>query len=135
MQELKELKMETFAHKGYLAEKEAELSMRDTAIQNMEALLEKITHKYAEKERLRIKVVHANAAVQAAPTIADASVHADFLPSVVRKGNPVVSENKKADDALLPGRIINVPDENWPSRINIGHMQSGLQFRRALDKL
>jgi hypothetical protein len=133
--ELKESKMETFAHKGYLAEKEAELSMRDTAIQNMEALLEKITHKYAEKERLRIKVVHANAAVQAAPTIADASVHADFLPSVVRKGNPVVSENKKADDALLPGRIINVPDENWPSRINIGPMQSGLQFRRALDKL
>ena len=127
-------KRETCDHKVHLAEKEADISMRDAAILDMEALLEKITHRYAEKERLRMKV-HADVGVQAAPAVADATVHADFLPAVMRRAQPTVSDNKKADDALLPGRIINVPDENWPSRINIGPMQSGLQFRRALDKL
>ncbi len=127
--ELHSSKKELSAQKVHLVEKEADLSVRDAVIENMEAQLEKIAHRYAEKERLRIKV-HANIGVQVTPAVADAAVHADFLPVAMRRVNQILS-----DDALVPGRIINVPDKNWPSRINIGPMQSALQYRRTLDKL
>ena len=113
-----------------VVEKQEDVNARDTAMEQLEKLLEKITHKYAENERLRVKVTH-EVAIQAVPVVADVASHADFLPSNL-KGVPAASEDNKPSDALLPGRIFLVRDENWPSRINLG---SCLQYRRAIDKL
>jgi len=113
-----------------IAEKEDDVSNRDDALAQLESILEQITHKYAESIKDTNEV-----ATQAAPMVADAASHADFLPSL--------PDNKHSDDALLPGRIINVDLDNWPSRINlsynpnhfVGAVKPGLQYRRALDKL
>jgi len=118
-----------------LTEKHEDVCNRDLAIEQLEALLQNITHRYAENERLRIKVTH-EVSVQAVPAVADSESHADFLPTPLRD---VVSatENKKPRNALLPGRILTIPltDENWPSRDNVGSKKAGLKYRRAIDML
>ncbi|KAL3808122.1 hypothetical protein ACHAXA_004976 [Cyclostephanos tholiformis] len=114
------------AQQANLAEKEDGMTNRDMVINELEAILEQITHKYAENELNRIKVTY-EVATQAAPVVADASSHADFLPSL--------PEYQSTGDALIPGRIINVDLENWPSRINLSAVKPGLQYRRAIDKL
>jgi chromosome segregation ATPase len=127
--ELKASKEVILAQQGNLADEQNDVSNRDAAIAQLEAILEQITHKYAENEHRRIKDT-CETATQAAPMVADAASHADFLPSLTGDIN--------SDDALIPGRIINLDLENW-SRINLnlsrGAVKPGLQYRRALDKL
>ena len=127
--ELKASKEMILAQQGNLADEQNDVSNRDAAIAQLEAILEQITHKYAENEHRRIKDT-CETATQAAPMVADAASHADFLPSLTGDIN--------SDDALIPGRIINLDLENW-SRINLnlsrGAVKPGLQYRRALDKL
>lgn len=114
------------AQQDYIAEKQEDVNNRNLAIEQLEKLLEKITHKYAENERLRIKVTH-EAAVQAVPAVAEATSHADFLSTPSRGGVSADSADSahkhplKNSNALLPGHIFNIP--------------SGLQYRRAIDKL
>jgi hypothetical protein len=43
--------------------------------------------------------------------VADTAFHADFVSSL--------TDNRNACDEFVPGRIINVDLENWPSRINL----------------
>jgi chromosome segregation ATPase len=119
------------AQQANLAEQEDGISHRDAAIAQLESILEQITTKYAENELNRIKVTY-EVAAQAAPMVADAASHADVLPSLP---DLLALRPHEACDALLPGRIINVDLENWPSRINLSATKPGLQYRRALDKL
>ena len=128
--ELKASKELILAQQGNLADKQNDVSNRDAAIAQLEAIFEQIAHKYAENEHRRIKDT-CETATQAAPMLADAASHADFLPSL--------TDDINSDDALIPGRIIKLDLENWPSRINLyssrGAVKPGLQYRRALDKL
>ncbi|KAL7552805.1 hypothetical protein ACHAWF_016061 [Thalassiosira exigua] len=113
-----------------LNEKHDDILNRDAAIEQLEQLLERITHKYAENERLRIKVTQ-EVAIQAVPEIADMASHADFLPTSARGALSAMPVNNKSSGALLPGRIFNLTDENWPSRINV----RPINLRQAIDKL
>ena len=102
-----------------LAEKQNDINNRNLAIEQLDKLLEKITHKYAENERLRIKITH-EAAVQAVPAVTDATSHADFLSTPLRGevlAEPANKQPIKNSNALLPGHIFNI------------------QYRRAIDKL
>ena len=133
MQSLVELKMsreKVEVQKQTLVEKENDVTNRDSAMEQLEKLLENITHKYAENERRRTKITH-EAAIQAVPTVSHTSSHADFLPTPLADFEN--EQNKRPLCALVEGRIFNLQDENWPSRINVG--SRGIQFRRALDKL
>lgn len=133
LDELKAAKETVQAKEQTLNEKRQDINNRDAAIEQLEKLLEKITHKYAENERLRIKVTH-EAEVQAVPAVRDALSHADFLPTPLRGIAAADSENQKP--ALLQGRIFNISsDENWLSRINTRRPMKGIQFRKAIDKL
>ena len=131
--ELRASKDEIQVQKDDLNEKREDICNRDIAIEQLETLLEKITHKYAENERLRIKEKSCSG-IQAIPAMTDASSQADFLPASLRGAVSTESQNKKPSDALLPGRIINIADENWPNLINVGTIKP-VQYRRAIDKL
>jgi len=109
-----------------LADRKKDIYNRDMAIEQLEKLLEKITHKYAENERLRIKVTD-EVGIQAVPAIANAASHADFLPTPLRGVILAESENKNPSNALIPGRIFDISD--------IDVQKSGLQYRRAIDRL
>lgn len=121
-------------------EQQEDIDARDVAMQQLENLLQNITHRYAENERLRIKVT-LDAAVQAVSTTKEESCVADFLQVPLRT---VVDEednkSKSSSDALLPGRIIQIQnDENWPlgkypSRVNVGP-PSALGYRKIIDRL
>lgn len=110
------------------------VSDRDIAIQQLESMFESTTHRYAENERRRMKVTH-EMAIQATSVMSDASSHVDFLPSLPD------SSKCSSDSSLIPGRVFNVDNENWPSRINVSYnstksiLPGPLQYRRALDKL
>ena len=124
--ELKASKEVILAQQGNLADEQNDVSNRDAAIAQLEAILEQITHKYAENEHRRIKDT-CEGATQAVPMVADAASHADFLPSL--------TDDIHSDDALIPGRIIKLDLENWPLYSSRGAVKPGLQYRRALDKL
>lgn len=132
--------------------KEGDIEARDKAIDQLEKLLENITHKYAENERLRVKVTH-EVAIQAVVATNEMCCVADFLPTPLRAVtvNDDDSRSKMICDALLPGRIIQIhDDENWPmmtqgrgqqkqptkhpSRVNV-KPPSSLKYRRAIDRL
>jgi hypothetical protein len=118
------------AQKQALVEKENDITNRDAGIEQLEKMLENITHRYADNERRRIKITH-EAAIQAVPAVSHTSSHADFLPTPLIDSQN--EQNKRPVCALVEGQIFNLKDENWPSRINVG--SRGIQFRRALDKL
>ena len=124
--ELKASKEVILVQQGNLADEQNDVSNRDAAIAQLEAILEQITHKYAENEHRRIKDT-CETATQAAPMVADAASHADFLPSLTGDIN--------SDDALIPGRIINLDLERINLNLSRGVVKPGLQYRRALDKL
>ena len=124
--ELKASKEVILVQQGNLADEQIDVSNRDAAIAQLEAILEQITHKYAENEHRRIKDT-CETATQAAPMVADAASHADFLPSLTGDIN--------TDDALIPGRIINLDLERINLNLSRGVVKPGLQYRRALDKL
>jgi hypothetical protein len=132
-------------------EKQGDIDARNEAIEQLEKLLENITHRYAENERLRIKVTH-EVAIQAVVTTKDMCCVADFLPTPLRTVavNEDDNKSKASCDALLPGRIIQIQDdENWPmtqypSRINVKppsslkvnvRQTSNSKYRRAIDQL
>lgn len=123
-------------------EKQDDIDARDEAIQQLEKLLENITHRYAENERLRIKVTR-DVAIQAVVVTKEISCIADFLPTPLRTvtANEDDAKSKTSCDALLPGRIIQIQDEeNWPmvqypSRINVKPPSRSLSFRRVIDRL
>ncbi|KAL3794930.1 hypothetical protein HJC23_004307 [Cyclotella cryptica] len=121
-------------------EKQEDIDARDEAMQQLEKFLENITHRYAENERLRIKVT-LDAAVQAVSSTKDISCVADFLPTPLRTvAGEDDNKSKSSSDALLPGRIIQIQnDENWPlgkypSMVNIGP-PSALGYRKIIDRL
>ena len=138
-----------------VGEKEGDIEARDEAIAQLEKLLENITHRYAENERLRIKVTR-EVAIQAVAATKDMCCVADFLPTPLRTvtANDDESKSRMSCDALLPGRIIQIhDDENWPmmsqtrkrekqpvsevkypSRVNV-KPPSSLSLRRAIDRL
>lgn len=130
--ELKESKLLIHDVRAKLDAAVRDVSDRDIAIQQLESMFESTTHRYAENERRRIKVTH-EMAIQATSVMSDASSHVDFLPSL--------SDSSKCsgDSSLIPGRVFNVDNENWPSRINVSYNSTKsivpLQYRRALDKL
>ena len=125
-----------------ISEKQDDIDARDEAIQQLEKLLENITHRYAENERLRIKVTH-DIAIQAVVVTKEICCVADFLPTPLRTvtANEDDAKSKTSCDALLPGRIIQIQDEeNWPmvqypSRINVKPPSRSLSFRRVIDRL
>merc|ERR1711957_132920 len=106
------------AQKANLTEKQEDVNNRNRAIEQLERLLEHITHKYAKNERVRIKVTH-EVAVQAVATLTDATSHADFLSTQGGISTEFAKPTIKNPNALLPGHIF----------------QSGLQYRRVIDKL
>jgi chromosome segregation ATPase len=120
-------------------EKQEDIDARDVAMQQLEKLLQNITHRYAENERLRIKVT-LDAAVQAVSTTKEESCVADFLQVPLRTVVDEEDKSKSSSDALLPGRIIQIQnDENWPlgkypSRVNVGP-PSALGYRKIIDRL
>jgi chromosome segregation ATPase len=125
-----------------LVERQEDINARDNAMGELEKLLERITHKYAENERLRVKVTH-EVATQVMPEVEEKASHADFLPTPLRtvQSTPIPDDDVKSSDALLPGRIIHIKDENdwplaaksYPSIINIG-TKAGFGYR-AIDML
>jgi len=144
LSDIKSAKEEIQAQRADLADKQEDITNRDAAITQLETLLERITHRYAENEKKRIKVTH-EVATQAVPTVVNTSTHADFLPTPLGSSASSVAandvENRKprggGGDALLPGRIYKLSDENesWPSRISIPAKRTSLSFRRLIDKL
>ena len=141
LQELANKRLEIISLNTVIGEKQDDIDGRDEAIEHLEKLLENITHRYAENERLRIKVTHERA-VQAVIATKEICCVADFLPTPLRTvtTNDDDSKSKASCDALLPGRIIQIKDdENWPvmkypSRVNV-KPPSSLNFRRAIDRL
>ena len=141
LRELAAAKSEIISLNTVIDEKQDDIDGRDEAIQHLEKLLENITHRYAENERLRIKVTH-EMAIQAVVATKEMCCSADFLPTPLRTvtANDDDSKSKASCDALLPGRIIQIKDdENWPmmkypSRVNV-KPPSSLNFRRAIDRL
>jgi chromosome segregation ATPase len=126
-----------------VVEQREDIEARDAAMQQLEKLLENITHRYAENERLRIRVTH-DAAVQAVAKTIEVCCVADFLPTPLRTvATEDDNKSKSIADVLLPGRIIQLQnDENWPlanhpSRINVRPPagQVKVQYRRAIDRL
>jgi len=118
-------------------EKQNDIVIRDSTMKHLEKLLEKMTHKFAEHERLRIKITH-EAATQAMPIMMDSATSADFLTTHNARVTPPPSSDSKVDDFLLPGRIWNInSDEVYTSRVTVGEGfgRSSVQFRRAIDKL
>lgn len=109
-----------------LRSRDDDISARDAAIVHFEEMLTKITHKYAENERRRVKMTR-ETSVQASVKVKEASTFDDFLRLPLDKRSQQHEENnppQQHDHALLPGRIFQI-------RENIGK----IQFRRALDKL
>ncbi len=118
-------------------EKQNEIAHRDATMKQLEKLLEKMTDKFSERERLRVKVTH-EAATQAMPVMTDTATSADFLTAHNAHVTPPPSSDSKVDNFLLPGRIWNInSDEIYPSRVTVGEGlgRSSVQFRRAIDKL
>jgi len=143
MSDINGAKEEIQAQRADLADKQEDITNRDVAITQLETLLERITHRYAENEKRRIKVTH-EVATQAVPTVVNTATLADFLPTPLGSSASVAVndvENRKprggGSDALLPGRIYKLSDENesWPSRISIPAKRTSLSFRRLIDKL
>jgi uncharacterized protein YoxC len=148
--ELATARKEIIALNASLLDKEGDIEARDDAIHQLEKLLENITHRYAENERMRIKVTH-ETAIQAVVATKDVCCVADFLPTPLRTvtANDDDSKSKISCDALIPGRIIQIQDdENWPmvrekplelkypSRVNLNvKPPSRLNYRRAIDRL
>lgn len=128
--DISKMKQEIQLLKVDITDKEEDITNRDSCIKQLEILLESITHKYAENEKRRNKITH-EVATQAKATVANASSSADFLPTPLGGVAARETENKRPGrgDALLPGRIFKLADKNWPS------IKSGLQYRRAIDKL
>ncbi|KAL7511251.1 hypothetical protein ACHAXN_008354 [Cyclotella atomus] len=155
LQELAASREEIISLNASLQDKQGDIEARDDAIQQLENLLESITHRYAENERMRIKVTH-EIAIQAVVATKDMCCVADFLPTPLRTvtANDDDSKSKMSCDALIPGRIIQIQDnENWPmlhqtrtrekqlelkypSRVNLNvKPPSSLNYRRAIDRL
>ena len=119
-----------------------DVTARDTAIEQMESLVQRLCENYARQQKI-INAPKSDVCIQVAPQNVSASVHVDFLSN--DKGNQgrmstlLDTENNKLphdEFQLLPGHLFcALQNEKFPSRFGDTILPNCLQYRRAIDEL